>query len=63
MPPTATLQDAGRDRWGNQQRNSNTNGFTVPKQVSHEEARDMVEFASFATVFTGTSLEHEYAAG
>jgi hypothetical protein len=31
-------------------------------QVSREEARNMTEFASFATVVSGTSLEHEFAA-
>lgn len=32
------------------------------RQVSHEEAKDMTEFASFATVTTGTSLEQEFSA-
>lgn len=32
------------------------------RQVSHEEAKDMTEFACFATVFTGTSLEQEFSA-
>ena len=30
--------------------------------MTHEEARDMVEHASFAVVFTGSSLEREFGA-